>query len=261
MFYAGLVLDISLVNPLVQLPIAVAPALMAVIVRAWISKEGFSDAGLALRFKRGWVYYLAAWLGPLLFAAVGLTLAAALGPWTVDLSPLDDLIPVQSPWGSMVIWLLVMIPLMPVFWGEEFGWTSYLRPRLFPDRPLLSVAATGIIWAVWHYPLAFVGYIHFGNIFLGLLIWTISFLCQEVILAWLYQRSGSIWTASLAHAGNNLVLFMFVGSLMTGSTALVVTTFATIPLAVFAAWIVFSGGLDKLQPQARAVTVRGRVHS
>ncbi|MFI6172162.1 DCC1-like thiol-disulfide oxidoreductase family protein [Nocardia sp. NPDC051052] len=249
MFCAGLLLNISLVNPLAQLPIGLTPAIVAVIVRAWVTKEGFPDAGLALRLRKGWPYYLAAWLGPLLFAGVAVASAAALGLSRVDLAPLDSLLPVQSPGASVLIWMMIMIPLTPVFWGEEFGWTSYLRPRLFPERPLLSAGATGIIWAVWHYPLAFVGYIHFGNIFLGLLIWTLSFLCQEIILAWLYQSSRSIWTASLAHAGNNLVLFLFVGQLLKEASALVITTYATIPLAVVAAWIVFTGRLTKPQSQ------------
>jgi hypothetical protein len=36
----------------VQLPIAFSPAIAAVIVRCWITKEGFGDAGLALHLRR-----------------------------------------------------------------------------------------------------------------------------------------------------------------------------------------------------------------
>ena len=71
-FVARLLLGLSLENSLVQIPIAFSPAIAAVIVRRWITREGFGDAGLALHLRSGWVYYLAAWLFPLI--AVGLSL-------------------------------------------------------------------------------------------------------------------------------------------------------------------------------------------
>ncbi|WP_336052769.1 hypothetical protein [Streptomyces sp. CA2R101] len=35
---------------------------------------------------------------------------------------------------------------------------------------------------------------------IGLAVWTLSFQLQEIILMWLYQRSGSVWVARLTHA-------------------------------------------------------------
>src|ERR671910_2765317 len=57
-FVARLLLALSLENSLVQIPIAFSPAIAAVIVRGWITKEGFGDAGLALHLRRGWAFYL-----------------------------------------------------------------------------------------------------------------------------------------------------------------------------------------------------------
>ncbi|MFJ9209651.1 type II CAAX prenyl endopeptidase Rce1 family protein [Streptomyces sp. NPDC102264] len=57
--------------------------------------------------------------------------------------------------GLMVIALI----LTPLYAGEEFGWTSYLRPRILGGRTVPSVIATGLIWAAWHFPLAFIGYV------------------------------------------------------------------------------------------------------
>ncbi|RJO73782.1 CPBP family intramembrane metalloprotease [Nocardia panacis] len=236
MYCAAEVLQLSLVNPLVQLPFGLAPALVAVVVRRWVTKEGFADAGLALRFRKNRRYFLMAWLGPLLFAVTGVAAAAAAGSRTT-----------MTPWVTTPILMAMVIPLIPIYWGEEFGWTGYLRPRLFPDRPLLSVGATALIWAVWHYPLAFFGYVEFGNPLLGLLVWTVSILFQEVILAWLYQSTGSIWTASLAHAGNNMVLFLLVGQVLPDSTSMSITLVATIPLALAACWIVATGRLRAIQ--------------
>lgn len=241
-------LGYSLADPLVQLGflfIAFMPAIAAVIVRRWVTREGFGDAGLALRFRAAKWHYLGAWLGPLLMVVVGAAAAAGLGFWEPDLSPLDDAVPGLPGWLSVVLLMMVVPLLAPLYFGEEFGWTSYLRLRLFPDRPLLSTLATGLVWAVWHYPLAFVGYIEFSNTAAGLLVWTVSFLFQEIILSWLRIRSGSVWPASLAHAGNNMVLSLLLGMLLDGdgTNVIAVTVFMTVPMVVVAAWIVLSGRL------------------
>ncbi|WP_229330475.1 CPBP family intramembrane glutamic endopeptidase [Streptomyces sp. UNOC14_S4] len=208
-------LGLSMVNPLAQLPFGVMPALAAIVVRRWITKEGFADAGLALRLRRAWPYYLAAWLGPLVFAAGACGLAAALGLWHPDLSPLDKAAGGLPAWVFVALLMLVVPLLTPVYAGEEFGWTGYLRPSLRPERrPALATVVTGLIWAVWHFPLAFTDYVTFTHTPVGLVVWAAGFLLQEVLLAWLYTRSGSIWVVSLAHAGNNMILFLLTGTLL-----------------------------------------------
>ncbi|WP_220139820.1 CPBP family intramembrane glutamic endopeptidase [Nocardia huaxiensis] len=233
----------SVINPVVQLPMAFAPAVAAVVVRRWVTGEGFADAGLAPRWRASWRTYLLAWWGPLLLVAASVGVAAAMGLWRPDSAASEP-----DSWPPLAVTvpalLVVVVVLTPVYWGEEFGWTGYLRLRLFPDRPLASVTATGLVWALWHYPLALLGYIHFGNIVAGLAIWTLSFLFQEVILAWLYLRARTIWAASLAHAGNNMVLSLLVGLLLAeqlGDT--MVTVVMAVPLGVVAAWIVATGRL------------------
>ena len=61
-------------------------------------------------------------------------MATALGLWKPDLSPLGT--SGLPEWASPLLLMAVAIPLTPVYWGEEFGWTSYLRPRLFGGRPV-----------------------------------------------------------------------------------------------------------------------------
>ncbi|MET7707086.1 CPBP family intramembrane glutamic endopeptidase [Micromonospora sp. NPDC005413] len=237
---ARLGLGLSLVNPLVQLPFGFAPAIAAIIVRRWITREGFHDAGLALRLRDAWSSYLIAWLCPMGFVVGTVGLAAAMGLWTPDLSTLDDAVPGLPGWAFVLVLMAVVPLLTPLYWGEEFGWTSYLRLRIFVGRPLLSVVATGLIWAFWHYPLAFFGYIEFTNIALGLLVWTVMFLLQEVILAWLRTRSDSIWPSSLAHAGNNMVLALLTGLLLTEGGKLdeiTVTLLSAAPMATVCVWI------------------------
>lgn len=238
----------SATNPVVQLPFAFAPGAAAVIVRRWITREGFGDAGLRPRLRGNWRWYLIAWLAPLVLAAASVAVAVVTGLWWPGSSATG---PDSSPSvpAEIPVLLVMVVVLTPVYWGEEFGWTSYLRPRVYSDRPLRSVLVTGLVWAVWHYPLAFLGYINFSNVALGLAIWTFSMLCQETILAWLYIRSRSIWTASLAHAGNNMILSLLVGQLLAtelGDTVL--TAVIAVPLSVVAAWILITGRLRSGDP-------------
>ncbi|MGW0882545.1 CPBP family intramembrane glutamic endopeptidase [Streptomyces sp. NPDC002671] len=207
-------LGLSAMNPLLQLPYALGPGIVAVVVRRWVTKEGFADAGLRLRLREAWPYWIIAWLGPLGIAAASVALAAALGLWEPDLAPLGEVLSGLPGWAAIAALMLVVPVLTPLYCGEEFGWTSYLRPRLFGGRTVPSVLATGLIWALWHFPLAFIGYIEFRDRAVGLAAWTASFLVQEVLLWWLYRRSGSVWVASLAHSGNNMVLSLLVGQLL-----------------------------------------------
>ncbi|WP_406076772.1 CPBP family intramembrane glutamic endopeptidase [Micromonospora sp. NBC_00858] len=155
---------------------------------------------------------------------------------------MNDLVP-GLPWWAFLAVLMLVVPLLaPLYSGEEFGWTSYLRLRILPGRPLAATLATGLIWAIWHYPLPFLGYIQFSNVALGLLVWTVSFMCQEIILSWLRLRSGSIWTTSVAHAGNNMTLSLLTGTLLgEGSDATATTMVMTAPMVVVAGWVLLSG--------------------
>jgi membrane protease YdiL (CAAX protease family) len=253
MFIARLVFNLSLVNPLVQLAgIAFTPAIAAFVVRKWVTREGFADDGMRPLIRQNVGLYLAAWIGPLGFAVASLAAAAAAGQWEFDLSAFA-LLPGQPVWVSIAALLLIVIVLAPIYWGEEYGWTSYLRLRLFPERPFVSTLLTGFIWAVWHYPLAFLGYIEFANVTLGLAVWTVSFMLQEVILTWLRVRSGSVWTVSLAHAGNNMIFALLVGAAMADDTAFAHTLVGIVPSAAVAAWIIFSGRLAADRPEPVAV--------
>jgi len=208
---AHLVLHWSLVNPLVQLPAAFAPAIAAVVVRRWITREGFADAGSPPRLRAAWRYYVLAGLGPFGVAAVVVGLGTAAGA-----RPVADPVPGLPFWAVPFVLLGLSVVTTLLFWGEEFGWTGYLLLRVCPGRPRRAALVAGLIAAVWHFPLAFLGYVEYRNLALGLLGWTAWIMCQEVILAWFRERSGSIWPACLAHAGNNMVLAPVTTAMLTG---------------------------------------------
>jgi membrane protease YdiL (CAAX protease family) len=244
-------LGLSMVNPLVQLPFAFAPAIAALVVRRRVTREGFGDAGLRMQLRTCWRSYLIAWLAPLGLVVATCAVAAALGWWAPTTAGLDAMVPGLPGWAFVALLMLVVPLLTPVYWGEEFGWTGYLRPRILPGSPLAATLATGVVWAVWHFPLAFVGYIHFDDVPLGLTIWTGSFLAQQVLLSWLRIRSGSIWPTSLAHAGNNMVLALLAGQLLEPLDDTALTLLMAIPTAAAALWVVATGRLTTVTQPPR----------
>jgi membrane protease YdiL (CAAX protease family) len=222
---------------------AFAPALGTIVVRRWITHEGFADAGLRLHLRRTWPYYLFAGLYPLLMLGGSLVLALAFG-FSIRMDVLADIVP------SYMAYLV----LFPPFWGEEFGWRSYLQIRLFSARPLLAALATGVIWGVWHYPAVLAGYLSNEHGLLGVLLYGWYMIPFSIILGWLRLRTGSIWPPTLAHLANNAIGPLLLSALFLsgGQGDLLFSPrgwLAVIPLVILCIWIVFS---RQLKPQTSA---------
>ena len=120
-----------------------SPAIAAFVVRMWITREGFADAGLKPNLTR-WRYYLVGWLLPGLVVIVIVVLSIALG--------------ISDPYFTIghlpnFALQLTIAALIGTFWvlGAEFAWRGYLQLRLFAHQPLLAAVATGIIWSLWHH--------------------------------------------------------------------------------------------------------------
>jgi membrane protease YdiL (CAAX protease family) len=250
-------------NPLFQLAIlpgAFAPAVGAVVVRKWVTQEGFRDAGLRINLRQ-WRYYIAGWSLPLVVVAVITLLAAFLAITYPDFTlerALRELIPDGTPLPSIPPGIFVLLPLQfmivalvatPILWGEEFGWRGYLQIRLMSNRPLLAAISTGLIWGLWHLPINLRGYNFPGNPLLGMLVFMVSAVMLSIIFGWLRVRTGSIWSASLAHSatnavGGSLTLLLFMG----GPNWIFVSyvgVLAWVPLGIICAWIVATGQLTE----------------
>ena len=91
--------------------------------------------------------------------------------------------------------------------GEEIGWRGLLAPQMFRLTTFTRTALiTGVIWAVWHIPLMFMGYSS-GTPF------PFAFACFFVMvigisLAQTYLRltSHSVWPCIVLHASHNLFI-------------------------------------------------------
>lgn len=215
---------------------AMVPAIAAIIVRAWITKEGFADAGLRPNFRNKWRYYLIALALPVgfLIIATGLVYLFDL---QVDSLP-DNL------GAHILLQILTCIPSSIVLWGEEFGWTAYMRDQLLLGRPAATTLLTGFIWGIWHAPLPLVGYGGVNantNIVLMFFMWIPLCTVIEIIIGWLWEKSGTTWTSSLLHSGVNIVLSGTLAVLIRPEVdtnlQMILACVSIIPFAVLAIWL------------------------
>ena len=263
----------SVDSPLFQLAIlpgALAPAVAAVIVRKWITREGFADAGLRLNMHR-WRYYLVGWLLPLLVVSAIVLMAVVLGisdpDFTLDrglrrLSPEGTAPPPLPPGFFAILPLQFMVTALaatPILLGEELGWRGYLRPlhsqvRFLGHRPLMAAVGTGIIWALWHLPINLRGYNFPDQPVLGMFVFAVSTVMLSIIFGWLRLRTESIWSASLAHSATNIIGGGLTLFLFTGGPNWIFVSYAGIigwvPLGLLCLWIILTGQLSAPNPGA-----------
>ena len=231
------------------------PMIAAFVVRKWVTREGFADAGLGLHLRR-WPYYIIAYLFPwAVLLAIALQ-ASLFGLAHPDFSLLDTARTVlpgiarRAGTSTGIVAYLAFVALVqsPLAFGEEFGWRGYLQMRLFPSRPVAAAVATGLIWALWHLPIILHGGELPGNRLVSFLMFCVFTVLVAIILSWLRLRSGSVWVTCVAHSTVDAVLgilsiLVFFNS---GNPNYVwgAGVLSWIPLGLFCAWIIWSGQLN-----------------
>jgi uncharacterized protein len=91
--------------------------------------------------------------------------------------------------------------------GEEIGWRGYMLTRLIAARVPQPLFISGLIWAVWHFPLILSGAYASGPFPLlsaGLFIFTVIGIA--LMAGVLRLRSGSVWPAIVLHAAWNSII-------------------------------------------------------
>ena len=197
-----------------------APALGNILTRL-LTREGWKDMGLRPNFKKGWRFWLVGWFLPVVMTLPGAALFFVLFPQYFDanLSTMQQLMAASpssmsslSPWTILIIQLVQGVLIAPLInsvftFGEEFGWRTYLLPKLMPLGGRKAMLLMGVIWGIWHWPVIFMGY-EYGSSYPGypwvgplLFIWVTFGL--GVFLGWLTLRSKSVWPAVIGHAAIN----------------------------------------------------------
>jgi uncharacterized protein len=197
-----------------------APAIGHVVTR-WLTREGWQGLWLQPKLRRGWRFWLLAWLGTAVLIILGIALFFLLQPSYFDpnmttLATQLEAMAEQSgqplPFSVQTLILLQSLAALgpailinaPFMLGEEFGWRAYLQPKLMPLGPRRAMPLMGIIWGLWHAPIILMGY-NYGVGYFGAPITGLIAMCWMTFtvgtwLGWLTWRAGSVWPAVIGHA-------------------------------------------------------------
>ena len=112
---------------------------------------------------------------------------------------------------EMMVLALTALPISQILpsLGEEAGWRGVMYPFLKDHLgTTLGRIVGGFLWGVWHWPLIFLGSYFYGNEypgypFIGPLMICVALTVYGIFIDYLYEKSGSILVASLAHGAMN----------------------------------------------------------
>ncbi|NTU81660.1 MAG: CPBP family intramembrane metalloprotease [Chloroflexales bacterium] len=204
------------------LPLMWAPAL-AGLLTTFIFQRNLR--GMGWGFGKP-IYYLIAYLLPILYAGVVYGLAWLLGLGRLDPSG------VEGPVGPFIISALTIHILEAglLALGEEIGWRGVLVPQLARVQPFARTAViSGVIWGLWHVPLISGGggYTSGAPAWYAVACFLVHIVGVSFAFAWLRLASGSIWPAVLLHATHNAFIQGVLDKLTadTGPTEYVTTEF------------------------------------
>ena len=206
---ASFTIDELTVNTALTAVLMFFPAI-GVLVTRLVTREGFKDAMLDLRFKGTIRYYLIGWFGPMVLTLLGTLLYFAIYPSAFTLASYHAAMEAEPIPPVLVVLLLLMTPLfnlVPCF-GEEWGWRGYLLPKIARRMGFLpAVLLTGLIWGLWHAPIIVAGH-NYGMQYPGYPWAGIAAMCAfcivaSALLSYITLKARSCWPAVLAHGAVN----------------------------------------------------------
>jgi uncharacterized protein len=184
---------LTLLNPNSSPLIPLGPALAAAIT-AFLA-GGKAELLQLLRQLARWRvagrWYVAAAGLPCLLVTLATGLTVSGGAPAPELGP--------NPGWFMLLGTFALT-LVTVGLFEELGWRGYALPLLQRDRPALSAALLlGLVWAAWHLP----ELLSDPTGQRPPIPFLLMVLAQSVLLAWLYNSSGSVPICMVFHAAFN----------------------------------------------------------
>ena len=204
------------------------PAITALITRTFFYQPKFTDANL--RFGKPGDFFKF-WIISIGITALSYIFFTLLGGITWDftgqvfLNRLAEqfavagqdinasLPPGFTPMTMLLIYFiggLTIFNILPgiiMGFGEEFGHRGFMFPQLYKIKPWIGIIIGGLIWYVWHLPLALVipqttQYPLWQNL-LNFIFLAVGSICTFTYLAYIYVKSRSVWVTSLAHIAMN----------------------------------------------------------
>jgi len=98
--------------------------------------------------------------------------------------------------------------------GEEIGWRGYLVQRMLDARIPCALPLSGLVWAVWHWPLILFSpvYVTGPSRVLGVILFTVLIVPVGAMMGRLRLETGSVWAPIVLHAAWNEILGVFMGA-------------------------------------------------
>lgn len=192
----------------------IAPAI-ATFFTLKIKKRSFSSLPWGLKELK---YLKRAYITPILYVSIAYTLIWLLGFGylmnTEKISQWGNELGIDSFNQTVVILVMIFLLLtvnvvknLGSTLGEEIGWRGFL---IFELRKVMSFKAvalvSGIIWAVYHYPVINLIYGNGEYLLLHLSAFTIMIVGISVILAYYTFKSNSLWPAAVYHSVHNIYI-------------------------------------------------------
>ncbi len=191
------------------------PALANIFTRL-ITREGWKNAFIRPNFRKGWGFWLMAWLLPVVLTVVGVVVYFLVFPQNFDASMpiLQQQLAAAGVTLPFPVWVYALLQLPNILlagllinsfftFGEEFGWRAYLLQKLQPLGERKAVLVSGVIWGVWHWPMTAMGHNYglnyAGAPWLGMLVMVWFTIWLGVVFSWLALRGGSVWPAVIGH--------------------------------------------------------------
>lgn len=231
----------------VMLAVGVATVLTCIVTRRDLAALGWAWGS----WKYQWVSYLL----PLVIAMVAYVIiwVTGFGDWYDTgfvQQKMEDYNLAGWHEGSVIAFHLILtatygfLLLLPSALGEEMGWRGFLVPELARFMSFTGVALTsGLIWAVWHWPMIFMGI--YGNegppLSYQLFFFTILITALSVIMTYLRFKTNSLWSAVIFHMSLNVFMQKIFAPLtaLNERSAWFVNEFGAIPALVASAIAVY----------------------
>jgi len=153
---------------------------------------------------------LALWIPARRYFAYGYVVPATAAILILIISIVIGIGEFQFVWDKSTINRFFFAPTLGVLvamvaaTGEELGWRGFMHTRLQESHINFPYLLTGIVWAVWHWPLIlFSDYSTSRLPAVSLLIFSIMIVSFSIFMGQLRQASRSVWPCALAHAAHN----------------------------------------------------------
>lgn len=199
------------------------PLIAALVTNRIMAPDKRIDLGLHPRIQGNLYIYLIAWLTPAACTLAGCIVFFLAFPQLFDPTlsfvretaaaagtPIDSsMTPVMLAAAiSSALTVAPFINMIPAF-GEEVGWRGMLYPSLLESgcSKRAAIVISGIVWGIWHAPIIAMGH-NFGMDYpgfplAGIATMTLTCTCFGAFMAWLRDKSGSVWPCALAHGAFN----------------------------------------------------------